>query len=139
MNFYDEFVSPLLTGLDMHKAYVLSSSKWYKVPVWSLPSAEIEFAVGGFRQYYRDSQWEGYSSYQRGVRVLIASGEAYTIDKTASGAGSLGGLAGGAALGPFGAFLGYGVVSYATSSAGYDVSKSFNNWLFPAIGLGNNN
>jgi hypothetical protein len=134
-DFWDNVVSPFADGLSMEEAYVLASSKWYKTPVWSLPTAPFEAVVAGYRQGYRDSWWEGYTPVQRTVRVAIVMTEAYAIDAASSATGTLAGMTGGVAT-PAGAFAAYGVTAYATSKAGYDLSASINRWLFPTLRLG---
>ena len=136
VDFWETIGSPMSDGLDMHEAYVISSSKWYKTPVWSLPTSGVEAVVAGYRQYYRDSWWESYTPVQRSARVLIATGEAYAIDKAASAAGSVASSAGAFTLGPVGATASFGTTSYATSQAGYDLAASINKWVFPNFGLG---
>ena len=136
MEFVDNIVSPMADGFDIHEAYVLSSSKWYKTPVWSIPSAFIEVPVAGARQYYRDSWWEGYTPTQRTFRVLAAMSEAYVIDKAATAAAVVAAGSGGMTLGPVGAASASGVTSYSVSEAGYSFVAKLNSVWFPRLGLG---
>ncbi len=134
--FWDYIVSPFADGLDMHEAYVLASSKWYKTAVWTLPTGYIEAGVAGYRQYYRDSWWESYNPVQRTLRIGIVASETLAIDRASSAAGTVAGLTGGSVAGPWGAAGSYGVTAYGTTKAGNDLATKFNRWVFPTFGLG---
>ena len=136
--FYMEMLQWVAQGLDVHEAYTLASSKWYKAITWSLPTGPIEVIGAGIKQYYRDSWWRGYSPEQRFFRIGIAMLEASGISWASDMAGNAGTIAGGAITGgnPVGAGIGFLSASYVVSSAGDKMSKMFNRWFFPLIGLG---
>ncbi|WKZ38421.1 MAG: RHS repeat-associated core domain-containing protein [Anaerolineales bacterium] len=135
--YWDYILSPLEDGLDMHEAYVLASSKWYKTAVWTLPTGPIEAGIAGYRQYYKDSWFpKTYTPAQRSARVLVVSMEALAIDGISNALGTIAAGGGGSALGPIGAAGGYGVTAYAASKAGHNLADKFNTWIFPIVGLG---